>query len=97
MDGDIYLCALIGLGVTGALFVITDYYTSTRFTPVKSTAAASETGHATNIIQGLAHGPAGHGRCPAIVIVLAHLGRLRARRHLRHRRRRDGAALAAAA
>ena len=68
--GDIYLCALIGLGVTGALFVITDYYTSTRFKPVKSTAQASETGHATNIIQGLAMGLQATA-APAIVIVLA--------------------------
>jgi K(+)-stimulated pyrophosphate-energized sodium pump len=68
--GDIYLCALIGLGVTGALFVITDYYTSTRFKPVRSTAQASETGHATNIIQGLAMGLQATA-APAIVIVLA--------------------------
>ncbi len=68
--GDIYLCALIGLGVTGALFVITDYYTSTRFPPVKSTARASQTGHATNIIQGLAQGLQATA-APAIVIVLA--------------------------
>ena len=67
---DIYFCALIGLGVTGALFVITDYYTSTRFKPVKSTAQASETGHATNIIQGLAMGLQATA-APAIVIVLA--------------------------
>ncbi len=67
--GDIYLCALIGLAVTAALFVITDYYTSTRFSPVKKTAAASETGHATNIIQGLSSGLQATA-LPALVIVL---------------------------
>ena len=67
---DIYFCSLIGLAVTGLLFVITDYYTSTRFSPVKSTARASETGHATNIIQGLAQGMQATA-APAIVIVLA--------------------------
>jgi K(+)-stimulated pyrophosphate-energized sodium pump len=66
---DIYLCALIGLGVTAALFVLTDYYTSTRFAPVRSTARASETGHATNIIQGLAKGLQATA-LPALVIVL---------------------------
>ena len=67
--GDIYLCALIGLGVTALLFVITDYYTSTRFSPVKKTAAASETGHATNIIQGLASGLQATA-LPALVIII---------------------------
>jgi K(+)-stimulated pyrophosphate-energized sodium pump len=66
--GDLYLCCLIGIGVTAFLFVITDYYTSTRFSPVKKTARASETGHATNIIQGLAQGFQSTA-LPAIVIV----------------------------
>jgi K(+)-stimulated pyrophosphate-energized sodium pump len=68
-----YLCALIGLGVTALLFVITDYYTSTRFSPVNSTARASETGHATNIIQGLAQGYQATA-LPAIVIALGIFG-----------------------
>jgi K(+)-stimulated pyrophosphate-energized sodium pump len=68
-----YLCALIGLAVTAALFVITDYYTSTRFSPVKSTARASQTGHATNIIQGLAQGYQATA-LPAIVIALGIFG-----------------------
>jgi K(+)-stimulated pyrophosphate-energized sodium pump len=66
---DIYLCALVGLVVTGLLFVITDYYTSTRFSPVKKTARASVTGHATNIIQGLAQGLQATA-LPALVIVV---------------------------
>ncbi len=70
---DFWLCTLIGIGVTAGLFVITDYYTSTRFRPVRTTAKASETGHATNIIQGLAQGfQATAG--PAILIALGILG-----------------------
>jgi K(+)-stimulated pyrophosphate-energized sodium pump len=68
-----YLCSLIGIGVTACLFVITDYFTSTRFAPVKSTARASQTGHATNIIQGLAQGFQSTAP-PAIVIALGILG-----------------------
>jgi K(+)-stimulated pyrophosphate-energized sodium pump len=68
-----YLCSVIGLGITACLFVITDYYTSTRFSPVKKISRASQTGHATNIIQGLAQG-AQATAAPAIVIALGILG-----------------------
>ncbi len=71
--GDLYLCSLIGLGVTALLFLITDFYTSTRFGPVKKTAEASQTGHATNIISGLSQGMQATA-LPAIVLALGIFG-----------------------
>ncbi|RHW18396.1 sodium-translocating pyrophosphatase [Sphingomonas gilva] len=66
----LFWCMMIGLALTGALVWITEYYTGTNYRPVKSIARASETGHGTNVIQGLAvslESPA----LPTIVISVA--------------------------
>jgi K(+)-stimulated pyrophosphate-energized sodium pump len=81
LDGDVtvttgftgmalFWCMMIGLALTGALVWITEYYTGTNYRPVRSIAKASETGHGTNVIQGLAvslESPA----LPTIVISVA--------------------------
>ena len=67
---DLFVCALIGLGLTGAIVMITEYYTSTEYRPVRSIANSSTTGHGTNVIQGLAismEATAG----PVVVIAIA--------------------------
>jgi K(+)-stimulated pyrophosphate-energized sodium pump len=51
---ELFICALIGLLVTGLIVWITEYYTSTEYRPVRSIAQSSTTGHGTNVIQGLA-------------------------------------------
>ena len=95
--GKFYLCSLIGIAVTALLFVITDYYTSTRFSPVKKTAQRVDHGPRHEHHPGLRLGPAGDGAAGARARA-RHPRRVEARgggvRHLRRRRGGHGPALA---
>ncbi|MDQ0316042.1 sodium-translocating pyrophosphatase [Amorphus orientalis] len=64
----LYFCGVTGLAVTGLIVWITEYYTGTGFRPVRSIADASQTGHGTNVIQGLAISLEATA-LPAIVII----------------------------
>jgi K(+)-stimulated pyrophosphate-energized sodium pump len=70
---DLFLCGLIGLIVTGLIVWITEYYTGVEYGPVKSVARASESGHGTNVIQGLAVSMEATA-LPALVIIAAIIG-----------------------
>jgi len=67
---NLFWCGVVGLAVTAAIVVITEYYTGTGFRPVRSVAKASESGHGTNVIQGLAVSLEATA-APAMVIIVA--------------------------
>ena len=70
---DLFWCSMLGLAITGLIIWITEYYTGTHYRPVRSIAKASETGHGTNVIQGLAVSLEATA-LPTIVIVAGIIG-----------------------
>ena len=79
---DLFWCSLVGLVITGLIIWITEYYTGTNYRPVRSIAKSSETGHGTNVIQGLA--------ISMEATAPAHAGDLRRHRDCLPARRLDG-------
>jgi K(+)-stimulated pyrophosphate-energized sodium pump len=65
----LFVCALVGMAITGLIVWITEYYTATKYRPVRSVALASTTGHGTNVIQGLAISMEGTA-LPVVVIAI---------------------------
>ncbi len=65
---NIYICAIIGIVITALMMLVTEYYTSTHYSPVQRLSKASQTGHATNIIEGLALSMQSTG-LPVLVII----------------------------